>query len=111
MLTIFFKIFTDSSKDLIDYYSDYLTTEMDSDLLIQHMLSQQILNDQDVHTVMSAASDYQKNCLVLEKIRLMETQSLVSFCEILQMFDSQKHIANILLNGKLCKLNTNITNM
>ena len=102
-LTIF-QIFTDTSKDLIDHYSDYLITEMDSDLVVQHMLSHQILNDQEVHTVMSAASDYQKNCLVLEKIRLMETQSLVSFCEILQMFDFQKHIASVLLNGKLHKL-------
>ena len=84
---------------------------MDSDLLIQHMSSHQLLDDQEVHTIMSAASDYQKNCLVLERIRLMEIQPLVSFCEKLQMFDSQKHIASVLLNGKLCKLNTNITDM
>ena len=64
------------------------------------MLSQQLLNDQEVHTIMSAASDYQKNCLVVEKARLMDTQSLVSLCEVLQNFDSQKHIAAVLLNGK-----------
>ena len=73
---------------------------MDSDLIVQHMLSQQLLNDQEVHTIMSAASDYQKNCLVVEKIRLMDTQSLVPFCDILQLFDSQKHIGAVLLNGK-----------
>ena len=89
------------SKDLIDHFTHYLTTEIDSDLILQHLISQQLLNDHEVCTVLSAASDYQKNCLLLEKIRLMETQSLVSFCEILQMFDSQKHIASVLLNGKL----------
>ena len=74
---------------------------MDSDLIVQHMLSQQLLNDQELHTIMSAASDYQKNCLVVEKIRLMDTQSLVSFLNILQLFDCQNHIFDVLINGKL----------
>ena len=74
---------------------------MDSDLTVQHMLSQQLLNDQEVYTIMSAASDYQKNCLVVEKIRLMDTQSLVSFCDILQIIDYQNHISSVLMNGKL----------
>ena len=71
---------------------------MDSDLIVEHMLSQQLLSD---YTIMSAASSFQKNCLIMEKVRLMDTKSLVSFCEILQMFDCQKHIASVLLNGKL----------
>ena len=74
---------------------------MDSDLIVQQMLSQKLLNDQEVYTIMSAASDYQKNCLVVEKIRLMDTQSLVSFCDILQLFDCQSHISGVLINGKL----------
>ena len=73
---------------------------MDSDLIVQYMLSQQLLNDQEAHTIMSAASDYQKNCLVVEKIRLMDTQSLVYFCDILQMFDYQNHISSELINGE-----------
>ena len=77
-----------------------MTTEMDSDLIVEHMLSQQLLNDQEVHTIMSAASSFQKNCLILEKIRLMNIKSLMCFCEILQKFDSQKHITDALLNGK-----------
>ena len=72
---------------------------MDSDLIVQGMLSQHLLNDQEVHILMSAASDYQKNCLVMEKIRLMDTQSLVSFCDLLQ-FECQSHISSVLLNGK-----------
>ena len=64
------------------------------------MLSQQLLNDQELHTIMSAASVYQKNCLVVEKIRLMDIQHLLSFCEILQMFDCQNHIYSLLINGR-----------
>ena len=77
---------------------------MDSDVIVDHMLSHQLLNDQEVHSIMSAASLYQKNCLVLEKIRQMDTKCLMSFCEILQLFDYQKHIASVLLNGKLIRM-------
>ena len=73
---------------------------MDSDLVIQNMFSQQLLNDKEVHILRNAASNFQKNCLVLEKIRAMDTKSLVTFCHLLQMSDSQKHIASTLLNGK-----------
>ena len=73
---------------------------MDSGLIAKHMLSQQLLSDQELHTIMSAASDYQKNCLVVEKIRLMDTQHLLSFCGILQMFDHQNHISSLLINGR-----------
>ena len=97
--TYYWLSFTDSIKDLIDHFSHYLTTEMDSDLVVQDMLSQHLLNDQEFHNIMSAASDYQKNCLVMEKIRLMDTQSLVSFCDLLQ-FECQSHISSVLLNGK-----------
>ena len=93
-------IFTATSKDVIDHFSHYLTNEMDSDLIVEHMLSQRLLNDQDVHTITSAASSFQKNCLLFEKMRLMDTKSLVSFCEILQKFNCHKYIADALLNGK-----------
>ena len=73
---------------------------MDRDLIVKHMLSQQMLNDYEFHIIMSGMSEYQRNCLLLEKIRLMNTDSLVSFCKILQMIDCQKHIANVLLNGE-----------
>ena len=73
---------------------------MDRDLIVKQMLSQQMLNDPEFHIIISGMSEHQRNCLLLEKIRLMKTDSLVSFCKILQMFDCQKHIANVLLNGK-----------
>lgn len=95
---------TATNKDIIDCFNHYLTTEMDNNLIVQHMLSQNLLNDQEFCTIKSGMSDYHKNCLILEKIRLMNAQSLVQFCKILQMFDCQKHIANVLLNGKILTL-------
>ena len=93
--------FIASTKDIIDHFSQYLTTEMDSDLIVQHMLSQKLINDQEFHTIISGTSDYHRNCLILERARLMDTQSLMCFCKILQIFDCQKHIANVLSKGKV----------
>ena len=59
------------------------------------MLSQQLLTDQEAHTIMSAASSFQKSFLISEKIKP------VSFCELLRKFNCQSHIADALLNGKL----------
>ena len=77
---------------------------MDSDLIVRPMLSQGLINDQELHTIISGTSDYHKNCLIFESVRLMDTQSLMRFCELLQMFDCQKHIANVLLHGKVLRL-------
>ena len=69
---------------------------MDAKVVTQLMVSQQLLSE-DI--VMAASSDYQKNCLILEQIRLMNVQSLVSFGELLQSTNSQKHIGTILMQG------------
>ena len=73
---------------------------MDGNIVVQQMLTQQLLNDEEVENLMNAASDYQKNCLLLEKIRLMDMQALELFCKVLQSSDSQKHIADVLINGE-----------
>ena len=74
---------------------------MDADIIIQQMLIQQLLNDEEVEILMNAASNYQKNCLLLETVRLMDMQGLELFCKLLWSCDGQKHIADVLVNGKL----------
>ena len=73
---------------------------MDCDLLVQHMLTQQLVNENEVQNFKKATSRYQKNCLLLERIRLLDMQRLESFCKLLRSFESQKHIADVLVNGK-----------
>ena len=70
---------------------------MDAEVVTQPMVSQQLLSE-DI--VMAASSDYQKNCLILEQVTLMNVQSLVSFAELLLKSDSQNHIGKMLINGK-----------
>ena len=73
---------------------------MDANIVAQQMLTQQLLNDEKVENLMNAASNYQKNSLLFEKIRLMDMQALELFCKVLQSSDSQKHIVDVLINGE-----------
>ena len=84
-------------KDFIGFYYDYLSFNMDAEVVTQLMLSQQLLSG-DV--VLAASSDYQKNCLILEKVRAMSLQTLQSFVELLLTNDSLKHIGIMLTDGK-----------
>ena len=84
-------------KDFINHYHDYLSINMDAKVVTQLMVSQQLLSED---TVMAASSDYQQNCLILERIRLMNVQTLLSFGNVLLKSDNQKHIGTMLIDGK-----------
>ena len=84
-------------KDFVSHYYDYLSVNMDAEVVTQLMVSQQLLSE-DI--VMAASSDYQKNCLILEQVILMNVDSLVSFAELLMTNDSQSDIAKVLSDGK-----------
>ena len=76
---------------------------MDAEVVTQLMLSQQLLNEE---IVLAASSDHQKNCLIVEKVRVMSLQTLQFFCELLLMEESQKHIGKMLING-MCHIALN----
>ena len=84
-------------KDFIDHYYDYLLVSLDSEIVTQLMVSQQLLSE---GTIMAASSDYQRNYLALQRVRLMNKQTLLSFGKLLLMSDSQKHIGKMLIDGK-----------
>ena len=70
---------------------------MDAEVVTQLMVSQQLLSE-DI--VMAASSDYQKNCLILQQVRIMNIKKLIFFGELLKATDSQKHIGTALMQGK-----------
>ena len=84
-------------KDFIDHYYDCLSVNMDAEVVVQLMISQQLLSE-DI--VMTAQSSYHKNCLILEQARLMDVPTLVTFCETLKAASSQRSIGETLLQGK-----------
>ena len=69
---------------------------MNAEVVTQLMISQQLLSE-DI--VMDTSSDYEKNCLILEHVALMNVQSLKSFAELLQISDSQMHKGAYLIQG------------
>ena len=84
-------------KDFISHYYNYLSVNMDAEVVTQMMVSQQLLSE-DI--VMAASSNYEKNCLILEQVTLLDVQSLVSLTELLLTSDSQNHIGKMLADGK-----------
>ena len=90
----------ESSKDIIDHFYHYMSHALDSDLIVHQMSTQKLLSEDEVHNVKIATSKYYKNCLVLEKVRLMNITSLTSFCNFLIHIDHQKHVGTTLLKGK-----------
>ena len=84
-------------KDFIDHYYNYLSIKMDPEIVVQLMISQQLLSE-DV--VMTTQSCYHKNCLILEQVRLMDTKSLLSFCELLKDYQSERKTGEMLLSGE-----------
>ena len=79
---------------------------MNADLIVQELLTQHLLNNTEVENLKNATSRYQKNRLLLEKIRLMDIQKLESFCKLLKSLDSHKHIGDVLVDGKLALIHT-----
>lgn len=65
------------------------------------MLTKKLLNEEEIQNLANTASSYLKNCLLLEKIRSMDMEKLELFCELLKSIDGQKHITDVLVNGKL----------
>ena len=90
---------TETSKDIIDHFYHYLSCEMDSDAIVQEMSTQQLFSDNDLLTISTAINKYHKNCLVLDRVRLMNVTTLMTFCNLVQRIDHQKHIGIALLNG------------
>ena len=80
-------------QDFVSHYYDYLSVNMDAEVITQLMETQQLLSED---TVMAASSNYQKNCLILEQIIMMNVQSSVSFAKTLLISDSQNHIGKML---------------
>ena len=71
---------------------------MDPEEVTKLMESQQLLNK---NNLLAASSDYQKNCLILQQISLMNVKEILLFSELLLTSDSQKHIGQMMIKGEI----------
>ena len=91
-------MYTATTEDFINHYYGYLSVNMDPEVVTKLMESQQLLNK---NNLVAASSDYQKNCLILHQISLMNVEEIVSFSELLLTSDSQKHIGQMMIKGEI----------
>ena len=69
---------------LIGYYYDVLLRDINADLITDKMCSAGLLTDCEQAIISSGHSVHHRNWLLLEYVRHMDMQALVTFCELLQ---------------------------
>ena len=84
-------------RDFINHYYDYLSINMDAEVVTQLMVSQQLFSE---NVVKYSISNFQKNSLILQQVAMMSEQKLLSFAQLLLTSDSQNHIGTMLIDGK-----------
>ena len=85
-----------SVKDFINHYYDHLSVNMNAEVVTKIMVSHQLLGEESVSYT---SNRYQKNCLILQKMRLMSMQTLTSFSKLLLSNDSEGHVGKMLIDG------------
>ena len=83
---------------LCDQYSLFMAN-LQSSVVCKVMEQKKLLSGADLHVILNAPMEYMRNCYIFEHVRHMETAELFKFLDILQKFDSQKHISKILIDG------------
>ena len=73
-----------STTLLIGYYYDVLLRDINADLITDKMRSAGLLTDYEQAVISSGHSVHHRNWLLLEYVRYMDMQALVTFCELLQ---------------------------
>ena len=69
---------------LIGYYHGLLLNSIDADQLIDKMCSVGLLTAHEQNVISSCYSVYQKNWLLLEHVRQMKVQAVMTFCDLIQ---------------------------
>ena len=82
---------------LIGYYHGLLLRDIDADLLVEDMLSAELLNVQEQNLILSGYSLHHRNWLLLEHVRHLDSQSLLVFSELVK--DLWPQIALQLVTG------------
>ena len=93
----YYVIYVATTEDFINHYYDYLSVNMDAEVVAELMVSQQLLSE---NIFVTASSDYQKKCIILQQIGLMNVEKILSFSNLLLTNDSQKHIGQMLIKGE-----------
>ena len=87
------------STQLVGYYHGLLLRDLDADLLVDKMLSTELLNTREQDLILSGYSVHQRNWQLLEHVRHLDTESLLMFSGLVQ--DIWPQIGLQLVTGKV----------
>ena len=88
------------STQLVGYYHGLLLLrDLDADLLVDKMLSTELLNTHEQDLILSGYSVHQRNWQLLEHVRHLDTESLLKFSKLVQ--DIWPQIELQLVTGKV----------
>ena len=79
----------------------YLEAHMDADSVSHIMQCKHLITDDDYEAIISAPNDTKMNCLLLQYVKLMDTNMLLKFCDVLKSIETQRSIGETL---QVCKL-------
>lgn len=69
---------------LMGYYHDLLLRDLNAGLLTDRMCSAKLLTGHEQAIISSGHSIHQRNWMLLEYVRHMNVQALISFCSLVQ---------------------------
>jgi len=75
---------------------------MDADSVSHLMYCKHLITDDDYDVITSAPNDMKMNCLILQYVKMMDTQMILEFCNVLKIVDTQKYIGETLETCKCC---------
>ena len=74
---------------------------MDADSVSHMMHCEHLISDDDYDAITTAPNDTKMNCLLLHYVKLMDTNMLFKFCDILKSIETQQSTGESL---EACKL-------
>ena len=96
-------LFLVNAVEVISHYYCFLLENLDNNVVCQIMLELKLLSNKDLIHCAKMYSDYQKNTYLLNKLLVVQTDSvIVHFCHLLQKAKNQQELGYKLVNGK-CK--------
>ena len=83
---------------VIDHYYNYLESHMDADSVSHMMHCNHLITDDDYEAITSAPNDIKINTVLLQYVRQMHMNQLISFCDVMKSIETHKIIGDYLFS-------------
>ena len=87
-------------SQVVNHYYTYLEGHMDADSVSHMMHYKHLITDDDCEAITAAPNDHKMNTVILQYVRAMNVNELITFCNVLKSIETQKNIGDCLSTGK-----------